>query len=81
MKIHLLYVKISLDGNLEDSALKHGNQHIDFLEMDKTFYSALKMKMKYKYLDGKVLEISICMRMIDRLEWGAVRIKEDLHSL
>ena len=78
MKIHLLSVKINMDGNLEDFALNHGNQQTNFLEMDRTFYSVLKIKMKCQFIDGKVLGINICMQTIGRLDWGEVKIKEDL---
>jgi hypothetical protein len=38
MKILSLYAKINSDGNLVDSVLNHGNQNINFLEMDRIFY-------------------------------------------
>lgn len=78
MKILSLYAKINSDGNLVDSVLNHGNQNINFLEMDRIFYLVSKMKMKHLYIDGRVLEISICMQMTDRSEWVVVRQREDL---
>ena len=54
-------------GNLEDFVRSLGNLRINFLEMDKTFYLDLKSKKKsHRYFGGRVMVISICMRMINQ---------------
>jgi hypothetical protein len=65
-------------GNLEDFARNPGILPINFLELDRTFYSDLKMKMSLRYIDGRVKVISTCMQMINQLDLLVARQKEDL---
>jgi hypothetical protein len=53
-------------GSLEDFALSLGIIPINFLELDKTFYSVLKMKMSHRFTDGRVKGISICTQMTNQ---------------
>jgi hypothetical protein len=66
---------------LEGFAMKHGNKLITFTAMDRISYLLSKIKMNLIFLGGKVKENSICMPMINNLEWGAVRLRVGLHFI